>query len=368
MPKILIIEDEDPLRENVVDVLSLEGFDVLSAPDGRVGVALARQHLPDVIVCDIAMPHMDGYQVLEALRSDDNTTSIPFIFLTARIDRPFVRHGMELGADDYITKPFTHQELLSALQSRLSRKEHLTKVNNAELERAKKELSQMVSHELRTPLVSINMVQEYISSQIDQLSRQELDDLLSIMRSGSQRLYHLVEQMVLLTQLESGVLNEDKVKLMGAATNIWTILAGAISQARQFAHRRPKGEIQQIEHHAAAQIHCYTQALTHAVAEIIANGLDFSPEDQAVVIEQWVQDGLVWVQVRDKGVGFPQDKVSEALRPFRQINRLVQEQQGMGLGLSLAKGVIELHGGAIYIESEVGKGTLVSVSLPALPE
>jgi DNA-binding NarL/FixJ family response regulator len=121
MKKVLVIEDEPETLENLVLMLEMEGFKALSASDGASGVALARRTLPDVILCDVSMPEMDGYGVLERLRADRATISIPFIFLTARSDKKDLRTGMNLGADDYLTKPASAEEVLNAIHSRLSR-------------------------------------------------------------------------------------------------------------------------------------------------------------------------------------------------------------------------------------------------------
>lgn len=121
MKRILIIEDDTVLRENIAEILSLAQYDVTTASDGKKGVNAAKQHLPDVIICDIMMPELDGYGVLEALSKDDTTQQIPFIFLSAKTERRDIRKGMDLGADDYITKPFEESELLGAIRSRLAR-------------------------------------------------------------------------------------------------------------------------------------------------------------------------------------------------------------------------------------------------------
>ncbi len=125
MKKILVIEDNQDVRENTADILELEGFEVTTAENGKIGVELATQLLPDVIVCDIMMPFLDGYEVLEELNKNPQTSSIPFIFLTAKTERTDLRKGMNLGADDYLTKPFTEEELLEAIESRLKKYDFL---------------------------------------------------------------------------------------------------------------------------------------------------------------------------------------------------------------------------------------------------
>src|ERR1051325_2478927 len=123
MKRILVIEDEPATLENLVLMLEMEGFKPLSAPNGRAGVAVAKRELPDVILCDVSMPELDGYGVLESLRADPVTVSIPFIFLTAKGDKKDLRTGMNLGADDYLTKPASAEEVLAAIRSRLARRE-----------------------------------------------------------------------------------------------------------------------------------------------------------------------------------------------------------------------------------------------------
>ncbi len=117
MKTILVIEDDIRVRENIQEILELEGFDALVAGDGRSGLVLARDTEPDLVICDVMMPELDGYGVLSALRDHDTTVNIPFIFLTAKASRHDMRHGMELGADDYLTKPFTPDELRRAVSA-----------------------------------------------------------------------------------------------------------------------------------------------------------------------------------------------------------------------------------------------------------
>ena len=121
MKRILIIEDNDSLREDVTEALSYEGFDVLKANTGIIGIELAKKEMPDLILCDIMMPEIDGFRVLEILKREKQTGLIPFIFITSLADRTYWRSGMESGADDYLTKPFTIKELVNAINARLDR-------------------------------------------------------------------------------------------------------------------------------------------------------------------------------------------------------------------------------------------------------
>lgn len=121
MPKILTIEDEDNIRDTIIETLTLEGFEVIQAENGKVGLKLAQEHLPDLIICDVIMPELDGYDVLRQLNQQRQTQGIPFIFLTAKNSLKDFRYGMNLGANDYLMKPFTAQELVMAVKSRLER-------------------------------------------------------------------------------------------------------------------------------------------------------------------------------------------------------------------------------------------------------
>jgi CRP-like cAMP-binding protein/CheY-like chemotaxis protein len=129
---ILVIEDQDDVRENIVELLELSHYKVFSAPNGKAGVKMALDNLPDLVLCDIMMPEMDGYEVLYILMKNPSTSSLPFIFLTAKAEKEDFRKGMNMGADDYITKPYEEMELLRAIEKRLEKYAGLKKSSNAE--------------------------------------------------------------------------------------------------------------------------------------------------------------------------------------------------------------------------------------------
>jgi diguanylate cyclase (GGDEF)-like protein len=152
MPKILVVEDDPTVQTLIVKLLKAEGFDVVSGSDGRVGIQLALAHVPDLIVCDIMMPELNGYEVLEQLRQNAETARIPFIFLSAKADRSDQRQGMDLGADDYLTKPFKRVELLNAISARLDKQTSITQPYIDEMKRAAQTLNQMA---YRDPLTNL---------------------------------------------------------------------------------------------------------------------------------------------------------------------------------------------------------------------
>lgn len=139
MKTILLVEDDLALRENTAELLELSDYNVLTAPNGKVGIDMAFQHIPDIIVCDIMMPEVDGYGVLESVSLNEKTMHIPFIFLSAKTERGEVRKGMDLGADDYLTKPFEEDELISAIESRLAKSQILLKASSKESKKKESE-------------------------------------------------------------------------------------------------------------------------------------------------------------------------------------------------------------------------------------
>ena len=152
MKKILVIEDEEFVRENIVELLDAEGFEVISAENGHDGVDLAKVMVPDLILCDVMMPGLDGYSVLAALRQESLTAAVPFIFLTAKATKADFRQGMELGADDYLTKPFTRAELLGAITSRLKKQTAVQQRYHTELQQAKEQLNYLIHNDSLTKL------------------------------------------------------------------------------------------------------------------------------------------------------------------------------------------------------------------------
>lgn len=181
MEKILVIEDEDFVRENIVELLDAEGFEVISAENGHDGINLAKAMIPDLILCDVMMPKLDGYGVLMALRQESATAAVPFIFLTAKAAKADFRQGMELGADDYLTKPFTRAELLGAIASRLKKQAAVQERYHTELQEAKEQLDYLIHNDSLTNLPNrLSLRERFKQVQPTDSSKEELVTILSI--------------------------------------------------------------------------------------------------------------------------------------------------------------------------------------------
>lgn len=194
MKKILVIEDEPSVRANILEILELEDYNGIGAENGLIGVLWALEHIPDLIICDVMMPELDGYGVLTTLRQDPLTATIPFIFLTAKADKTDLRQGMELGADDYLTKPFTSDELLNSIAVRFEKQAAVIQQYTSEREavagiqqkmqelqlcaNTKNELLEKAQQELRYLLSKINVALHMLKSSPEGVKRARCVDIL----------------------------------------------------------------------------------------------------------------------------------------------------------------------------------------------
>jgi diguanylate cyclase (GGDEF)-like protein len=173
MKTILVIEDERSLRDNLLRILNYSGFRAIAAKDGLDGVEMAKTNLPDLIVCDILMPQLDGYGVLTELLADSATARIPFIFLSAKADRSDTRIGMNLGADDYLTKPFSSDELIEAVRARLEKQATITQPYLDDMEQALDDLSTLAYCDPLTKLPNRTLLHRWISAGLKSAQHQQ---------------------------------------------------------------------------------------------------------------------------------------------------------------------------------------------------
>jgi two-component system sensor histidine kinase/response regulator len=365
MTRVLIIDDDLEMRDQIAATLLGAYYETHTAIDGRDGVNKALHTPPDLIVCDMMMPNMNGQEVLTELRAHPETAAVPFIFLTAVDERSRVRESMNLGADDYLFKPFLPNDLLTAVSTRLKQRQRVMESAEQQLEGLKLRLARMITHELRTPLSLIVSTLGVLSMDGVNLSPDEMGDMIGTMTNGASRLSHCIEQMVFVTYLTTNTFTPQAVAEHGLPVSTTELIGGAIKMANQFTVRPASNvSVKWAETSDDLLVRCEPGALKQALAEIISNAMTFSPADGTVRI-LCKQDGNdARITVTDSGPGIPEGQLKEALSWFGQVNREFYEQQGMGLGLPLANQLVALHGGTMEIRSVVNKGTRVIVTLP----
>ncbi len=361
MTTVLVIEDEQEIRTNLAEILSLHDLTVFEAENGLVGLELARKISPDLIICDINMPEMNGYDVLRELRKEQPTAITPFIFLTAQTDKTFMRQGMNLGADDYLTKPFTWDELLTAVNSRLEKQDLVAKQAEQKLDNLRGNILHALPHELRTPLTGIIGSAELIVEFGETLDLQTIISMGTNILESGQRLYHLIENYLLYAQLEIIRTNVDQIKSIreNYVENAETIITKiANQQAAQI--QREKDLV--IRSTAIPPIQISGESLEKIVQEIVDNALKFSSSASPIVIEIGLKDTFC-LSVHDNGRGMTAEQIKN-IAPYIQFDRKFYEQQGSGLGLAIVNCLVELYGGQLTVQSIFGKSTTITVILP----
>jgi signal transduction histidine kinase len=337
-----VIEDDPHWRSLIELQLEKDGHVVLAAADGVAGLALAADQ-PDVILCDIDMPRLNGFGVLEALRQQPVLRDIPFIFLTGKANRADQRKGMVHGADDYITKPFQHQELIEGIAAVLVKRAALTAELRRHSEEHRREFSAPWSHELLTPLNGILGAAYVLESEYGSVSRGEIRELAASIRLSAVRQLALARKLLLYFQLEQlrGNHWSDKSAAMDAGTGLDDIARQEAAEAGRVADLHLAV--------ASAAVRISAGWMQPAVAELVENALKFSPAGTPVNVTGRVEDGLYRLEVTDQGAGMTAEE-RETIAAFRQFRREKQEQQGLGLGLAIVQTIAALHGGSLSLE------------------
>lgn len=357
MINILVIEDENSLRSNIAETLTYEGFQVIEAGNGRAGIGVLDKVIPDLILCDVMMPEMDGYQVLEAVRSKAETELIPFIFITALAERENVRSGMDLGADDYLTKPFTREELLRAINARLKKKETSKTQAESALDELRLNLISSLPHELRTPLNGIIGYGELMRDYSENLTTADVIEYGSLIYESGMRLYRLVQNYLVYAQLEIEGANRVNIPELERVGEL--VPDRAMNVAQKY---RRESDLVLIETTGFAKIS--VNEFLKILEEITDNAFKFSNEGTKVEVVCRQEGNMLLLQVSDKGRGMlPADM--KRIGAYMQFNRRLNEQQGSGLGLAIVQRIVKINHGDFSVESQPDSGTTVTITLPA---
>jgi signal transduction histidine kinase len=358
MTKILVIDDEQDIRDKILKVLEYEGFETMSAENGRIGIQMAKKHSPDLIICDVLMPELSGYGVLTELRSELSTATIPFIFLTAKATQKDIRHGMSLGADDYLAKPFKISDLLDAIHIRLEKHAAESK----QIEELRLTLSSALPHELKTPLTAIIGFTEFLLG-IDHDLLPSLDEILEMQRSihdCALNLKRLIENYLLYAKLKLLEYDPEKREKWQCArktigTKNW--ITSCVTQKAEESQRQEDVILRLTE----ADIRVSETDLQKIVQELLDNACKFSDKGTPIHVVAAVAGNQYLLKITDQGRGMTKEQIAN-IGAYMQFERTEYEQQGSGLGLIISRLLVQLHGGELTIESIPNEGTTVTVS------
>ncbi|HEU6448403.1 MAG TPA: hybrid sensor histidine kinase/response regulator [Verrucomicrobiae bacterium] len=361
MKKILVIDDEEWLREMIHLALKQRGFEVIEATNGTEGIETARKELPDLILCDVNMGKVDGYLTLSALRTEAPTAAIPFILMTGLADNAGMRHGMELGADDYLPKPFTTDALYAAVDARLKKSQTVRDEAEQKLRHLRDSISLVMPHEMRTPLNGILSNAEMLATSATTLRPTEIVEIGKEIHESSLRLERLIENFLIFAQIEM---------ISADAKNVNALRVGKTDRAQelikklcteQAAHfNRQSDLVLEISNISVPMSENY---FSRVISELVHNAFKFSEPGTPVKIALSEIFNGAALAVDDKGRGFSTEQIKR-IGAYMQFDRKMEDQQGLGLGLTIAKRLVELHGGALTIEGEKGAGTTVTAKLP----
>lgn len=369
---ILLVEDDASILDGMGDLLQIFdiGYDVqvLKASDGMAGLAMMEEKTPDLIISDIMMPRLNGFEFLSEVRANPSWVHIPFIFLTAKGKKQDIREGRRSGAELYITKPFVSAELLELVKSQLDRTFQLQRARQRKLGALKRNILQLLNHEFRTPLTYVTAYYDMLADSLTSVEDPgNLQEYLRGIQVGCIRLTNLVEDLITIMEIRTG-------KAAARVKRNAHPIADLGSLLRQRADA-VKGRADQagisLEYDISSELPAVfgdPGALSDAIDRLLDNALKFTRARQEgpkrVRISARSSGDTVRLSIEDTGIGFPAHVQRQLFDLFFQYNREQLEQQGSGSGLAIAKGLIELHSGLIEVNSEVDGGSRFTIVLP----
>jgi len=359
---VLVIEDETDIRENLQDTFEAENFHVLVAADGDAGIRLAISHVPDIVISDIMMPGIDGYGVLESLKNNESTCTIPLIFLTAKQEMNELRQGMGLGATDYLTKPFRNHELLDVVYTRLKMRNQIDDTYSRALNELRNNLTQSLPHELRTPLAPIINIAQIMQSHHDKLSQDDMKEFGGLILRGATRLSHLIENYILVAELDLIAQNPEKLAMVQSQTTPYSmqVIESTILEYFRDNENRANDFDMQL---ANINVCISLDHLKKIVLELLDNACKFSEIGTPIQLRTRIVNGFFELSIRDNGRGMKPEHIKQ-IGTYVQFERQKYEQQGMGFGLAIIRRITKIYGGKFSIKSKQDRGTLIQILLP----
>lgn len=365
LARILVIEDDAAVLSGVRDTLELAGYQVTVSANALEALQQLERFIPDLILCDVMMPRMNGYELYEAVRARPELTEVPFIFLTAKGTKKDIHRGKELGVDDYLVKPFDENDLLVVIRNKLQRRAELEQSRQRQMAELKLNILTTLNHEFRTPLTHITTYLEVLQEQNPSLQSDEFRSYVEVIHAGTERLQRLVRDFILLAEMQTG---ETKLAFESRAEVSQELASLIYTASQRFAAAAQARQIK-IEVCLPAEplpdIRLDREYLGEAINRLVENALKFSPPGRGpITLRAEANTDWVEVEVEDHGVGIKPAHLQSIFQLFYQSQRHTREQQGIGSGLTIALELVRLHGGRLRAKSELGAGSTFIIELP----
>lgn len=358
---ILVVEDNIDLNMAICEILESYNFVAHSAKDGFEALTWLKSHKPDMILCDIMMPGMDGYTLLKHTRADTELRTLPFIFLTARTSVADQRLAKEIGIEDYLTKPVDSSDLIAAINNALRRRQIMQDEMQKQMNLLRDRIVAILQHEFRTPLTFVLGYSEYLLDVTKgAFNIDELRTSAAAILDGGRRLQQLIETFLLLAELQNRTLKPEDVIRVDANELLRETLQ---ESEKRLGDAGLVGELKIAPE--AITIYADSEMLREALRRLIDNAARYRrPESKTVWLSVESATAYVGLRVRDEGRGIPPALVERFATPFEQVDRDNRTEPGAGLSLSLIRHVAHLHGGTLEIESKYGQGSAFTLWLP----
>lgn len=358
--KILIIDDDPVMRTFVAQTLKKHGSDVIEAEGGEEGLELARQQRPGMVICDVRMDGLNGFQTLERIRSLPETVAAPFILMTAQAEPASMREGMGLGADDFLEKPFSAGDLLAAVRAQQKKSEVRKRQAEARLKELRTSISMALPHELFTPLNAVIGYGELLVAMAGDLPPAQTKSMAGEIVEAGERLHRILKNYIAYAQFEMVGMDPDKTAALrkGRCESATIIVRDAVSTQASRADRLADLKLTLEE----ASLAMSGEHLSKVCEELAGNCFKFSNGGSGVNVSGKVIDRVYQLDFQDHGRGMKPEQI-DAIGAYSQFDRDKHEQQGIGLGLAISRRIAEVHGGSLKIASNCN-GTLVVVTIP----
>ncbi len=362
---LVLVVDDNPQNLKVLgNTLRENGLRVAIAKNGAGALALVKKNPPDLILLDVMMPEMDGFEVCKRLKQQAATKEIPVIFLTAKIEKEDIIEGLEVGAVDYVTKPFnikelmarvhTHLELKAARDTIFLQKEELKQANAA-----KDKFFSIISHDLGNLFNTLIGFTSLLSAQNEQLSAVQKEDFVQRLLQVSKKGYSLLSNLLQWSSSQTG-----RIACKPATFNLKEIVVENIELLSSNAKAKSIELSSSISD--TATVFADQNMLDTVIRNLVSNALKFTPTNGRVEISAKKTDTEVEISISDTGVGISPQDIEKLFRIDMSHTTIgTNDEKGTGLGLVLCKEFVEKNGGTIWVESEVGKGSRFYIRLPS---